>query len=42
LTIDQIEGQLRLAVDRVMAEGALYDRRLAALAIKQAAGSTNG
>jgi alpha-D-ribose 1-methylphosphonate 5-triphosphate synthase subunit PhnI len=38
LTIDQIEGQLRLAVDRVMAEGALYDRRLAALAIKQAAG----
>ncbi|MGH6882581.1 carbon-phosphorus lyase complex subunit PhnI [Hypericibacter sp.] len=38
LTVDQIEGQLRLAVDRVMAEGALYDRRLAALAIKQAAG----
>jgi alpha-D-ribose 1-methylphosphonate 5-triphosphate synthase subunit PhnI len=38
LTVDQIEGQLRLAVDRVMAEGALYDRRLAALAIRQAAG----
>lgn len=38
LTVGQIEGQLRLAVDRVMAEGALYDRRLAALAIKQAAG----
>ncbi|MEA2780832.1 MAG: alpha-D-ribose 1-methylphosphonate 5-triphosphate synthase subunit PhnI [Rhodospirillaceae bacterium] len=38
LSVEQIEGQLRLAVDRVMAEGALYDRRLAALAIKQAAG----
>src|ERR1700751_5065116 len=38
LTVDQIESQLRLAVDRVMAEGALYDRRLAALALKQAAG----
>ncbi|HVO02285.1 MAG TPA: carbon-phosphorus lyase complex subunit PhnI [Candidatus Cybelea sp.] len=38
LTVDQIERQLGLAVDRVMAEGALYDRRLAALAIKQAAG----
>src|SRR5262245_422416 len=38
LTLEQIDGQLRLAVDRVMAEGALYDRRLAALAIKQAAG----
>jgi alpha-D-ribose 1-methylphosphonate 5-triphosphate synthase subunit PhnI len=38
LTLEQVEGQLRLAVDRVMAEGALYDRRLAALAIKQAAG----
>jgi alpha-D-ribose 1-methylphosphonate 5-triphosphate synthase subunit PhnI len=38
ITVDQIERQLGLAVDRVMAEGALYDRRLAALAIKQAAG----
>ena len=38
LTLAQIEGQLHLAVDRVMAEGGLYDRRLAALAIKQAAG----
>src|SRR5262245_29199388 len=38
LTLEQIDGQLRLAVDRVMAEGGLYDRRLAALAIKQAAG----
>jgi alpha-D-ribose 1-methylphosphonate 5-triphosphate synthase subunit PhnI len=38
LTVGQIEGQLRLAVDRVMAEGGLYDRKLAALAVKQAAG----
>jgi alpha-D-ribose 1-methylphosphonate 5-triphosphate synthase subunit PhnI len=38
LSIAQIEQQLRLAVDRVMAEGSLYDRELAALAIKQAAG----
>jgi alpha-D-ribose 1-methylphosphonate 5-triphosphate synthase subunit PhnI len=35
---EQIDGQLSLAVDRVMAEGSLYDRRLAALAIKQARG----
>jgi alpha-D-ribose 1-methylphosphonate 5-triphosphate synthase subunit PhnI len=34
----QIEGQLTLAVDRVMNEGSLYDRELAALAIKQARG----
>lgn len=34
----QIDAQLGRAVDRVMTEGALYDRRLAALAIKQAAG----
>src|SRR5436305_1399071 len=34
----QIEAQLSLAVDRVMAEGSLYDRELAALAIKQARG----
>jgi alpha-D-ribose 1-methylphosphonate 5-triphosphate synthase subunit PhnI len=38
LSLAQIEGQLRLAVDRVMAEGGLYDRHLAALAVKQAAG----
>ncbi|MEO1777270.1 MAG: carbon-phosphorus lyase complex subunit PhnI [Pseudomonadota bacterium] len=38
LTIDQIKGQLRLAVNRVMAEGSLYDPDLAALAIKQARG----
>ena len=38
LTIDQIVEQLGLAVDRVMGEGSLYDRELAALAIKQARG----
>ena len=38
LSLDQIMGQLRLAVDRVMCEGSLYDRELAALAIKQARG----
>jgi alpha-D-ribose 1-methylphosphonate 5-triphosphate synthase subunit PhnI len=35
---DQLASQLRLAVDRIMAEGALYDRELAALALKQAQG----
>ncbi|MGL4287268.1 MAG: carbon-phosphorus lyase complex subunit PhnI [Phreatobacter sp.] len=34
----QIREQLTLAVDRVMTEGSLYDRDLAALAIKQARG----
>ena len=38
LSIAQIRGQMRLAVARVMSEGALYDEDLAALAIKQAAG----
>jgi alpha-D-ribose 1-methylphosphonate 5-triphosphate synthase subunit PhnI len=38
LTPAQIDEQLRLAVDRVMTEGSIYDRELAALAIKQAAG----
>src|SRR5271168_3032107 len=36
--LDQIEEQLGRSVDRVMAEGSLYDRELAALAIKQAQG----
>ncbi|MGL5447699.1 MAG: carbon-phosphorus lyase complex subunit PhnI [Rhabdaerophilum sp.] len=36
--VGQIEEQLSLAVDRVMSEGSLYDRGLAALAIKQARG----
>ncbi|MDG4720680.1 MULTISPECIES: carbon-phosphorus lyase complex subunit PhnI [Thalassospira] len=35
---DQIEQQLSLSVTRVMAEGSLYDRDLAALAIKQGRG----
>lgn len=35
---EQIREQLSLAVDRVMGEGSLYDRDLAALAIKQARG----
>lgn len=38
LSVDQIREQLRLAVDRVMTEGSVYDPELAALAIKQAAG----
>jgi len=38
LTTSQIDGQLTLAVDRVMMEGSIYDRELAALAIKQARG----
>ena len=38
LSLEQIDQQLGLAVDRVMTEGSCYDRRLAALAIKQARG----
>ncbi|WP_024511331.1 carbon-phosphorus lyase complex subunit PhnI [Bradyrhizobium sp. ARR65] len=38
IALAQISGQLALAVDRVMSEGSLYDRELAALAIKQARG----
>lgn len=38
IDVSQIAGQLTLAVDRVMAESSLYDRELAALAIKQARG----
>lgn len=38
LSIPQIREQLSLAVNRVMAEGSLYDPDLAALAIKQARG----
>lgn len=38
LTVAQIKEQMSLAVDRVMTEGSLYDRDLAALAIKQARG----
>lgn len=38
ITPEQISEQLALGVDRVMSEGSLYDRGLAALAIKQARG----
>src|SRR5262249_51971735 len=38
LSLEQIKQQLTLAVDRVMNEGSLYDRDLAALAIRQARG----
>lgn len=38
LSIAQISEQLSLAVDRVMTEGSVYDRELAALALKQAQG----
>ncbi|HEX3346601.1 MAG TPA: carbon-phosphorus lyase complex subunit PhnI [Acetobacteraceae bacterium] len=38
LGVAQIEQQLGRAVDRVMGEGALYDRELAAVAVKQAQG----
>lgn len=38
LTVKQISEQLSLAVERVMTEGGVYDRELAALAIKQASG----
>ncbi|WP_029551478.1 carbon-phosphorus lyase complex subunit PhnI [Thermocrinis jamiesonii] len=38
LSVDQIVEQLYFLVDRVMSEGSLYAPKLAALAIKQAAG----
>lgn len=38
ISLDQIREQLSLSVDRVMSEGSLYDRDLAALAVKQARG----
>jgi alpha-D-ribose 1-methylphosphonate 5-triphosphate synthase subunit PhnI len=38
LSVPQIRAQLTLAVNRVMAEGSLFDPDLAALAIKQARG----
>ena len=38
LTLEQITGQLALAVDRVMAEGSLYDPDLAAMAVRQSRG----
>lgn len=38
LTLEQIAGQLSLAVDRVMAEGSLYDPHLAAMCVRQSRG----
>jgi len=38
LSLEQIRQQLRLAVDRVMNEGSVYDPELAALALRQASG----
>ncbi|MGY5958839.1 Carbon-phosphorus lyase complex subunit PhnI [Kosakonia sp. BK9b] len=38
LSVGQVAGQLHLAVDRVMTEGGIADRELAALALKQASG----
>ncbi|MEJ1159733.1 carbon-phosphorus lyase complex subunit PhnI [Prosthecomicrobium sp. N25] len=38
ISTEQIAGQLALAVDRVMAEGSLYDPEIASLAVKQARG----
>ncbi|SDU25944.1 carbon-phosphorus lyase complex subunit PhnI [Desulfobacula phenolica] len=40
ITTDQIENQMGLAVDRVMAEGSLYDKKAAATALRQAQGDT--
>jgi alpha-D-ribose 1-methylphosphonate 5-triphosphate synthase subunit PhnI len=40
LQVEQIMDQFHLAVDRVMGEGSLYAPRLAALALKQAAGDS--
>lgn len=38
LTLEQIAGQLSLAIDRVMSEGSLYDPELAAMAVRQSRG----
>ncbi|NHH99265.1 carbon-phosphorus lyase complex subunit PhnI [Oceanimonas sp. MB9] len=38
LSVAQVEQQLAGAVDRVMTEGGIYDKELAALAVKQAGG----
>ena len=41
LQTEQIIQQLPFLIDRVMSEGGLYDKQLAALAIKQSAGDLN-
>lgn len=38
IMLEQISEQLTLGIDRIMNEGSLYDRELAALALKQARG----
>lgn len=38
IEVEQIKDQMSLAVDRVMSEGSLYDKDLAALALKQCQG----
>ena len=38
IEINQIMAQMSLALDRIMSEGGLYDRRFAAIAFKQAQG----
>ena len=38
LTLEQIAGQFSLGLDRVMAEGSLYDIELAAMAVRQSRG----
>lgn len=38
LTLEQIAGQFQLGLDRVMAEGSLYDVELAAMAVRQSRG----
>ena len=40
ISVHQVSEQLSLAVDRVMTEGSLYDKELAALAFKQAMGDS--
>ncbi|HBM3027808.1 TPA: carbon-phosphorus lyase complex subunit PhnI [Klebsiella oxytoca] len=40
ISVDQISQQLNLAVDRVMTEGGIADRELAALALKQVSGDS--
>src|ERR1700755_893541 len=42
VTLAQVSEQLSLGVDRVMTEGSLYDRELAALAIKHRRAARSG
>ena len=40
ISVEQIQDQMRLGVDRAMGEGALYAPELAALALKQSEGDS--